>query len=210
MVSGAARIVALLVALGGCGHATPRKERERRMDAASDEQAWHAAEATARAHYRRKGWDVTDVSRVESLPFLLRVGFSDGILDTLVFDGKVVAEKTGLSGLGAYLRASKFLERRVADAEAFVRLLYYFDAFPKTTAQGGLYDLPEKPALLPKLSWRDDGAELVVHYVTSPASPPGFGGSRANADVMTVEQWTLKIPRDYALAWTRRMIDVPR
>ncbi|HEX6835083.1 MAG TPA: hypothetical protein VF334_00845, partial [Polyangia bacterium] len=139
------RVLAVLVALCACSHAAPHKETERRMDAA-DDRAWRAAEAVARAHYEARGWKVTDLHRVESLPYLLRVGFSDGIVDTLVLDGRIVDEGTGLPGLAGYLRASKLLDRRAADAPAFVRLLYYFKAFPATNASGGLYDLKEKPA----------------------------------------------------------------
>jgi hypothetical protein len=210
MVNAVARALAVVVVLSACGHAGPQKEKGRRMDAAVNEQAWHAAEATAREHYRAKGWEVTEIERVPAVPFLLHVGFADGVLDTLVFDGKVVDEKTGVDGLARYLRASGFLQARAADVDAFLRLLYYFHAFPDTAATGGLYDLKDKPALLPKLHWHDGGADVVVYYVASSASPPGFGGSRANAGVLTVEEWTLKIPRDYALAWSRRMIEVPR
>lgn len=180
------------------------------MDAATNEQAWHAAEATARAHYKAKGWEATDVTRIASLPFFFEVGFSDGLLDTLVLDGKVVDEKTGLPGLTAYLRASKFLERHAADAPAFLRLVQYFQAQPSAAPKGGIYDLKDKPELLPKLSWHDGVAEFVVSYVVSPASPAGLGGTRADASKMTVEQWTLKVPRDYALAWSKRVVEVAR
>ena len=207
MVRRATRLVALLAALG-CNHSIGAKEH--RMSSDSDEQAWHAAETTARTHYKNKGWEVTSIDRIATLPFLLRVGFSDGLLDTLVFDGKVVPEKTGTSGLTSYLRASDFVRRRTATADGVLRLLYYFGAFPTETAQRSLYDLKDKPELLPKLTFADGRAELVLSYVASPASPPGFGGSRADAGQLSVEQWVLTIPADYTLAWNKRLIHLPR
>jgi hypothetical protein len=175
-----------------------------------DEQSWKVAEAAARSFYQAKGWTVTAINRYASLPYFMQAEFSDGALDLLVWGGKVVPEKGGLPSLEVYFKASDFLLRRSVDTAVFLRLLYYANAFPDA-GNAGIYDSKvAHPELLPRLIFDDKGAHFTINYVASSASPAGLGGSAQDASTMAVDEWTLRVPLDYHVAWSLRRLTLKR
>jgi hypothetical protein len=177
--------------------------------ATNDEKHWQEAESLARAYIERSGEKVESVERVRALPYFVNVGFVGyGGAYVLVFGGKVL-DQEGVHPLGDYLRASNFLTRRDVDTKLFHYLVGYFHADPPASRNAGYYSDSSRPELCPRLIWDGDGgARFVLDYVVT-ASPP-FGGSRADADEIDVEEWTLHIPQSYEVAWQSKTFKAHR
>ena len=181
------------------------------QSAENEEARWKQAEHLARKYREAMGDKIASVERLKPLPYFVRIGFETeyGSVYVLVWDGKVI-DQTGTPVLIEYLRASRFLTRRDVDTELFHDLMSTLRADPPAGRNVGYYsDTSTRPEWCPHLIWdADGGARFVLHYVVG--STPPFGGSRANADEIEVEEWTLRIPPSYDIVWTKHTFTAHR
>jgi hypothetical protein len=168
---------------------------------------WAAAESVA-LPYVKKHWSYKPekVEPVARWPYLLQLDTNRRVL---VHHGAVIEIGAGLSSLSSYFKDIKALERSL-DVEALLDILDYFGAFPADIDASAYLRAPRAPeSLRPRLERDDHGLRLVLSFEHVPKLPPGVGGPR-NRDLLELERWTLTVPPDYRLAWTKETTTVKR
>jgi hypothetical protein len=174
-----------------------------------DEQAWVAAEAALHEGLAAEGSQPTAIAR-GNLPGLFTVtgGSYSAIATYVVGDGKLMARGAGLGALTDYMKSAQLLQQTQATPADLITLIYYFNAFPPKRSLDNLHrdDSTISPELNPRLERGDFGARLVLNYHV-PLDTQHFQPPPKTQDIV---RWTLAIPPDYALAWSKETLTVPR